>query len=239
MKIENVDIKIVGNAAVISLPQMDGSRMSKTVSLQTLVKAFQENASGIETPVLPFGAIKYKERGNTSILAVYHEPTSFTARFDGDLSESTQAVYRGGDGICTFENVKRGGIVMVYYLCKNSNGTFSMSDTRCYGIKDHPLTFNDNTECFMVPFPNVGKDNGWVCWGDNRVGGEYRSLCGFRSFADILFNSKFNNDLFDNRILRGFDINHPIDLFVKLQGLESFPDEYLIMPGAPITLGGF
>lgn len=201
----NISINIFDNAA-----QVLHKGNVKTIKLESLIKVFSSTESKIETPILPTNTIKYSEKGNSCNIILYHEKSTFTATYsDGTI----------------FENCVRPPMILKYQL-NNDNGTFRISNSSAYGIVDDLLLINDNTQLFGLPFPNISSD-GWICWGNNIMSGNIKSLIGLRNYIDRLFIAPFNNHLFNYSFLKNFGINDPKDLFKSLQNIDLMPKHYL------------
>ena len=220
-KVTKMRIDISGNAATITLPNGESnSSVKKTVKLDTIIKAFKEQGVKIETPVLPYNCVKYKEKGNGITVGIYCPPAKFTATYSGE----------------EFENCIRPACIMVFEM-NSSNGGFTVSRSKIYGVKEEPLYLNDDTKLYILPFPNIG-DNGWICWGQNTMAGLFRSLCGLPVFIDRLFKAPFNNDLFQGALFRHVGFDTPRGLFEFLQNKEVWPDELFVETSTRYTLGG-
>jgi len=217
----NIEIKILGNAAVITHPSEGGMCISKTVKLGNLLRCFADMSGGVETPILPENCIKYKEEGNSTILALYHRQAKFTATIDG----------------IKYENCIRPNIVMVYTLTNKGAGGWSMRDTRAFGILEDRLLVTPGSALLNLPFPNIG-GGGWICWGSNSISGTFRSLTGLTMLCDRLFAAPFNNHLYSSAPFKHLGINSHIDFFKYLQNKDNFPTEMLAKnPGRQMVLG--
>jgi len=169
---DKINIELMGNSAIIRSPSKCGrADAAKTVKITTLVRAFQDQDRGMETPILPKNTLKYVERGNKAIIYVYSEPTHFKATV--------------GDQI--YENCSRPGLVMIIELNMEGNA-WSVRDSKIFAIKDDRLLINNETKLYGLPFPNIS-DDGWICWGSNASGGTFHSLTGLGMLIDRLFGS--------------------------------------------------
>jgi hypothetical protein len=221
MDIEKITVEICGNKAIITSPSHNGSQHKKTLKVDTLVKAFQEQGTGIQSPLLPLGTIKYKEKGNSAILIIYSPPAKFNAQYQSD----------------TFENCIRPGLVMRFNLGVRDN-TYNLIDTYVWAVKEAPLFLNENTPLYALPFPNIN-DKGWVCWGGtNTLAGSLRSLMGLPVYIDRLFGAPFNNDLFQGALFRHAGFDTPRGLFEFLKDKEEFPESLYVDAGYNTKLGG-
>lgn len=195
----------------------------KTVKLESLVKAFQNAETKITTPIIPPNTIKYEEKGNLIYLLLYYEPSHFTA-----------TCYKN-----QYENCARPGLIMKYGLNieENAQGrTFKICETKCFGVVDDLLLLNENSQLYGLPFPNIGND-GWICWGGNSIGGNFKSLMGIRSYVDRLFKSPFNDHVFNSPLLKNFGISTPESFFTFIQDKPVFPKELLENLGRKYTIG--
>lgn len=215
---KDIDIKITNNIALLTVPDNEGRgkvEKHKTVKLDTLIQAFQKFGLGIETPILPRGCIKYKERGGNTTLILAHPPTKFDAIVAGNRYNNVADR--------KFENCPRPAVLMCYDLRKNEDNSFYLNNTRAYCIKDDLMLINNKTHVYCLPFPNIGED-GWVCWGGNSIGANYKSLIGLEMLVNVLFSTPFNNDLFRSHSFRDIGITNPVELFTHLSGKDVFPD---------------
>lgn len=220
-----IEIKVYQDCAMITSEQELGDdvppqKTVKTVKIEDFIKAFSEAELDYSSPILPPNCVRYKEKGNQTIVMLLHEETTFTASCGSE----------------TYENCIRPNVLMVYYLNKDENAQYSISRTEAYGIKDSPNLITANTVLFGLPFPNIGTD-GWVCWGSNSISGKFKSLVGLKAYVDRVFNSPFNNHLFNGGSLHPFGIHSNHDLFRYLQGKDHFPYEILENLGNRRTLG--
>lgn len=216
-------IKIFGNNCIVDCTNNNNLPIKKTIKLESLLKAFQNTDTNIESPLLPLNCIRYRELGSTVSVVLYHGPRTFTATCSGQ----------------TFENCIRPGIIIKYILNVDTdyNGKkYTINDTRCYGVIDDSVLFGNKTQLYGLPFPNISSE-GWVCWGSNSVAGEIRALTGLGVFVDRLFNSPFNSHVFHNSLLKAYGIQVPTDLFTFIQNKNKFPTELLENLGANWNLG--
>ena len=215
---ENITIQIFDTYGIIH-----HNNIAKTVKLENIIKSFSSVNMGIESPILPNNCIKFKEKGNSTCIILYYEPTTFTAHL------SNGSVY---------ENVSRPGIIMKFDLGKNTvTNQYNIQNTNCYGVKDPYIALNDNTRLYGLPYPNISSSGG-ICWGSNSIGGNFTSLVGLKSYIDRLFTSPFNNHLYNHTFLRSVaNIDGHIELFKFLQDKPHFPIEIFENLGTDFTLG--
>lgn len=219
---EKISIDLLDDSLLIKvLDNRTHLTTSKTVKIQTLIKAFQDQDGGISTPVLPRNTIKYVEKGNKATLFLYGEPTHFKATV--------------GDKI--YENCSRPGLVMIIYLNCEPTG-WSMCDSKAFAVKEDRLLLNDHVKLYGLPFPNVS-DTGWICWGNNASGGVFASLTGLGMLIDRLFNSPFNNHVFHSGSFRHLGIENHHDFFKYIQDKPFFPEELLLNSVGSPVLGDF
>jgi hypothetical protein len=213
-------IKVYGNNCIVDINNNNGKGNTiKTVKLESLVKAFQNTDTKIESPILPLNCIRYQEHGSNISVILYHPPKKFNATCFKDV----------------FEDCIRPGIVIKYILGykndPNYGRSYNIQDSRCFGVVDDFGLFSNKTQLFGLPFPNISSE-GWVCWGSNSIGGEIRALTGLYVYIDRIFNSPFNSHIFHNALLKNYGINEPRDLFKYIQGRDRFPNELLENLGA-------
>lgn len=181
----------------------------KTLKIESLVKAFRDTETTIESPLLPLNTIKYKEHGNSIIVLLYYPETKFTAHYSNEV----------------FENCARPNLIMQFVLNKNDN-LYTISKSNCFGVKEKDILINENTKLYGLPFPNIGS-GGWICWGSNSMSGSLVSLMGLNVYIDRLFGSPFNTHLFNTVLLKPFGINSPKELFQYLTTVDVFPQAML------------
>lgn len=218
-KIASIDI--LPNAAIITYKESNGlTRIVKTVKLESLIKAFQSTDTKLSSPILPSNCIRYEEKGNSVVIILLHEQTRFTATCFGKI----------------YENVLRPNLIMKYTLHKRGE-TYSIGATDCFAIADDPMLISTNTQLYGMPFPNISP-SGWICWGNNSIAGNFRSLTGLKVYVERLFKAPFNDHVFNSQFLKNFDINGPAQLFELLQQeSDRFPNQILENLGRQFTLG--
>lgn len=210
-----VVIEILDNAAIINC----NNQAAKTIKLESLVKAFKETDSKIQSPILPIGTIKYSEYGLYKNIIIYIAPSKFNATVGNNV----------------FENCCRPAMLFKVQLSTSNSGDYIISGTSIFGIKDSYLMLSENTQLFGLPFPNIGS-GGHICWGSNSMAGTLKSLMGIPAYIDRLFNSPFNNHLFNTDFLKTFGINTPEKLFEYIKDKDVFPLELLEGLGRNYTL---
>jgi hypothetical protein len=218
-----IEIKVFKNSAIITDSKIVGGnviqKIIKTVKIEDFIKSFREAEMDYTSPILPSNCIKYKEKGNETIVMLLHEE----ARFNAICGEST------------YNNCVRPTILMVYHLHKDNNN-YSISKTEAYGVKDSVNLISANTVLWGLPFPNIGTD-GWVCWGSNSVAGTFKTLGGLKAYIERIFNSPFNSHLFNSASLHPYGIRSNHDLFNFLKDKDHFPYEILENLGSSKTVG--
>jgi hypothetical protein len=221
-----ITIEIYRDSAIITEPKVTdpGKKIVqysvKTIKVESLIKAFNETELDIVSPILPPNCVKYREKGNTTVLALLHEEKVYNATVSGQK----------------YDNCIRPNIVMIYHLRKDNSEQYSIQNTQAFGIKDNPSMIGPNTILYGLPFPNVGAD-GWVCWGNNSVSGTFKSLVGLKAYCDRLFTSPFNNHLFNAYGLGIHGIRNEHDLFAACQNKANFNYDLLENLGQRKTLG--
>jgi hypothetical protein len=225
------NIRVFGTNCIVDItsPSAHGVaegvvRTTKTIKLDSLIKAFKNAETKISSPILPVNTIRYQEEGSNVAILLYHEPTTFTATCFGK----------------TYENCCRPGLIMKYILGVEDKGEvgkeYSIHDTKCFGLVDSQMLLNSKSQLYGLPFPNISSE-GWICWGSNSIAGKVKSLTGLGMYVNRLFNSPFNDHIFHNALLKNYGINSPEDLFKYIQGKERFPTELLENLGRNFTLG--
>lgn len=216
---KNIGISIINNTALISVPNGENEKI-KTVKLDTLIQAFQKFGLGTETPILPRNCIKYKEKGGNIVIVLAYSPSKFNATMSIDRSVPNSKPE-------VFENCPRPSVLMMFEMRKNDDESFYLNQTRAYCIKEDLALITKKTRVFMLPFPNIGED-GWVCWGSNNIGSNFKSLIGLDRLVDLLFNSPFNHDLFRGNSFADAGISSPKQLFEYIKDKDIFPDNLFV-----------
>lgn len=228
---ESLNIELFGDYAIVTSPvspvrnnsTLDifetGVKSKKTVSIESLLKVFKDQNVGMKTPILPIGTIRYIEKGTNTEIILFSPESKFVATV-GDKK---------------FDSV-RPNLVMKFILRVN-NGTYTISDTRLFAVKENAVLLNDKSKLYALPFPNIS-DNGWICWGSNGLSGSFTSLMGLPMYIDRLFAAPFNNHLFQGRLFKSLGFDTHVGLFEYLEGKETFPDELYIDVGKN-TFGGY
>lgn len=191
----------------------------KTIKLEDLVKAFSGIKVAIKSPLLPQNCIRYSENGNIVTVLLFHEQARFNA-----------TVFNNN-----YENCLRPRMIMKYSLLK-ANDSYIMQNSSCFGVKDQFIALNNNTQLYGLPFPNINS-SGWICWGSNSSGGNFRSLIGLSLYIDRLFGTPFNNHLYNSSLLKtthGFD--GPEALFKYTSDLKEWDDSLFEHIGTSYTL---
>ena len=232
--VPNITINIFRNSANIiqhssvlekgySKQNLKETKTIKSIKLESLIKAFNETEMNFQSPLLPRNCIKYKEKGNKLNIILLAEPKTYTMTCFGE----------------TFENCITPAMIWNFVLTKNDSSgvsTYAISNTEAYGIRDNISMISDHTQLYGLPFPNIGS-NGWVCWGSNSVGGNFKSLIGLTGYIDRFFAAPFNDHLFNSYSVRQFGIEGPKQLFASLSGKDIFPTVLFENIGRDKTIG--
>jgi hypothetical protein len=221
-----IKIEIYRDNAVIIEPKITDvgkkiyKNVVKTVKLDSLIKAFSETELDIVSPILPPNCIRFREKGNSTVITLLHEEKRFTATVSG----------------IRYENCVRPNMLMVFHLSKDSTNNYSIRNSQAFGIKDNPAMISEATVLYGLPFPNIGAD-GWICWGNNSVAGSFKSLVGLRAYCDRLFAAPFNNHLFNSYGLGVHGISNEHDLFKAIQDKPAFNYDLFENIGQRKTIG--
>ncbi|EAR66156.1 hypothetical protein B14911_10492 [Bacillus sp. NRRL B-14911] len=162
------------------------------------------------TPPLPVGTIRYS--ANTS-------KTSERVTMEIPMK---QWEIRYGNEPDTFYTLGFPRMV-VQYLVVKSEESLTIKEMRLYAVLNNGNPVNNETPLFIFPYPNVGKENGIVCWGQNeRL--EINSLVNLERAFLWFISAPFNED-------HGVRTTLGIHLFKKLiDDIQNkpFDDEWLM-----------
>lgn len=196
------------NAGVITGP--------KFMSIRDFLGAFIE-ADPVDdipemdfSPTLPLGTIRFGQdrTGSTQMVALEIPKKIWEIRYVNDGE-----IYSIG-----FPR-----LVATYLLRKITDNSLRIVEMRLFAVLDNKKSINDNTKLFTFPYPNVGKDNGIVCWGDNE-----RPVIKSHVELERAFNwfvsAPFNEDLGVMTTL-GIKSFHHLISWIKD---KPFDDEWLI-----------
>lgn len=233
------NIQISGNVATITMVDArskakGGNAITcKTVSMQSLLKAFKNHVSDIASPMLPIGTVRYFEKGNDISLIMFHESDRFDACLLMGHDDSDRPKIK------TIENCVRPSVIMKHIIRNRGRNHYELASSQVYAVKEaSSLLVNDATVLYRLPFPNVYAD-GKVCWGHaNDRAGTMESLAGLKAYVERLFRSVFNRDLFDSNLFSSLGINSPEALFEQLSNKDLYPDKFFLPLAESKTLGG-
>lgn len=106
------------------------------------------------TPPLPFGTIRYSAN-----------ETVTRERITVEIPKKLWEVRYGDED--TFYTIGFPRMV-VQYLSIQSQDKKMINEMRIYAVEDNKKPITDDTPLYTFPYPNVGKSNGIVCWGQNQ-----------------------------------------------------------------------
>lgn len=168
-----------------------------------------EKEDEIPTPVLPVGTIRYSTN-----------PSRTKHRVTMVLDKKMWDIRYGDDPELLSIGFPR---MILQYLVVPNHETFRIVEMRIYAILDDKKPITDDTPLFVFPYPNVGKYNGIVCWGQNeRL--EIRSLSELERAFFWFVSAPFNED---HGVRTTLGINTARLLFEKIKD-QMFDDDWLI-----------
>lgn len=190
------------------------------LSIDSLVKALEKEPENFldadalrkkekSTPPLPFGTICYSSNDSRSIERITIE----IPKRIWDIRYGTE------DEIFSIGFPR----MVVQYLLSNTSIEKMVKEMRIYAVLDNNQPIQDNTALYTFPFPNVGKTNGIVCWGQNKRL-ELKDITelerAFRWFVAAPFNE-------DHGVRTTFGISNFRKLIDTIKE-QSFDDDWLI-----------
>lgn len=113
--------------------------------------------------------------------------------------------------------------MVIQYLLSSTNDSKRIVETRIFAVLNNGKPINDETPLYAFPYPNVGKANGIVCWGQNQRL-EIQRLTELERSFQWFIASPFNED-------HGVRTTHGIGNFRKLIDHiieKPFEDDWLI-----------
>lgn len=135
------------------------------MSTESFIEALQKepnnllDADGIRgdeksSPSLPFGTIRYStnDTGTRERITMEIPKKQWDIRYQNDDNFFTIGFPR---------------MVVQYLIVSNLQGNKVIKEMRIYAVEDNRKPVSDDTPLFTFPYPNVGKENGIVCWGQN------------------------------------------------------------------------
>ncbi len=190
------------------------------LTVQSVIEALQAqpgnllDADGLRsdeksTPSLPFGTIRYSsnELSTRERITIEIPKKQWEIRYSNEESIYTIGFPR----------------MIVQYLIVPSGEKKKISEMRIYAVEDNKRPINEETPLYTFPFPNVGKSNGIVCWGQNSRQ-ELNSLVELERAFLWFVSAPFNED-------HGVQTTQGIPSFKKLIKViedKPFDDEWLI-----------
>lgn len=159
------------------------------LKIEDVIEALQQNPENLHdaddlrekeqsTPCLPFGTIRYSKNktGTRQRVTMLLEKKIWEIRYENEEE---------------FFSIGFPKLVLQYLIVPTNENRYRISEMRIYAIEDNGKPVTDETPLFIFPYPNVGKSNGIVCWGQNeRL--EIQSLTelerAFRWFVAAPFN---------------------------------------------------
>jgi Prokaryotic E2 family D len=191
------------------------------LSVESIIEGLQKkpgnllDANGMRseeksTPSLPFGTIRYSTNEHKT-----------RERVTMEIAKKQWEIRYGDE-----EEIHTIGFprMVVQYLVVESEIKKKISEMRIYAVEDNKKHINDATPLYTFPFPNVGKSNAIVCWGQNqRV--EIASLVELERAFLWFVSAPFNED-------HGVETTLGIPNFKKLiKSIEDKPfDDELLVP---------
>lgn len=116
--------------------------------------AEDERFNEISTPSLPYGTIRY----STNECNSKHRVTMVLPKKNWDIRYGVED---------EFFNIGFPRMVLQYLVVPSNKKHLKISEMRIYAVKDDRKPITDETPLFTFPYPNVGKTNAIVCWGQN------------------------------------------------------------------------
>ena len=162
------------------------------------------------TPVLPFGTIRYSCSEDRTAQRISLE------------IPKKQWEIRYGDQSNEFYTIGFPRMIIQYLVITNGNLN-RIDETRIYAVENNGKPITDETELYAFPYPNVGKSNGIVCWGANQRL-TIDSLVELERLFQWFVAAPFNED-------HGVRTTHGIGSFRKLIEVINdlpFNDEWLM-----------
>lgn len=158
-------------------------------SIESLLEALKKepdnfmDADGLRgdencTPSLPLGTIRYSTNESKT-----------RQRITMEIPQKQWEI-RYGEEMELFYTIGFPRMV-IQYLVVDHSSIKSIKEMRIYAVLNNGQPITNDTDLFIFPYPNVGKSNGIVCWGQNQRL-EINSLTelerSFRWFVSAPFN---------------------------------------------------
>lgn len=192
------------------------------LSVENAIQALQQqpdidhDADGIRaneksTPTLPFGTIRYStnESGNQQRITLMIPKKQLDIRYGNEEKE--------------FFHIGFPRMVIQFLVSTSNNSKMSIRETRLYAVMDNNLPITDETPLYTFPYPNVGKDNGIVCWGQNQRL-EIKDIVELERAFTWFTSAPFNED---HGVRTTHNIRHFRELMEQITDLP-FDDVWLI-----------
>ena len=160
----------------------DGVKSNKLISLNSFLEAVRSSDESIELPILPNGIRKFKQSGESCIVAIEHEP------------QIVEISYRGSS-----YKVPTPRSLWISLLSSSSTrqNSYRIIKTIIYSL-DMPLMSETQT-LYDWPFPNHSVDyTPGICWGNDDNYENIRhdaTLRNLSSLYSMYFSANFNDDL--------------------------------------------
>ncbi|MDQ0273505.1 hypothetical protein [Cytobacillus purgationiresistens] len=196
------------------------SKASVQVTIDELINTLQDKPTNLlnaddsrtqekSTPALPFGTIRYSATDSKDVERV-------TMVIPKKIWE-----IRYGDKNDHFYSIGFPKMV-AQYKCINTQKSKVIQEMRLYAVSGNgPI--NDDTDLYSFPYPNVGKSNGIVCWGQNQRL-ELESLVDLEKSFYWFVSAPFNEDY---GVRTSLEIHNFRMLIETIEG-QRFNDQWLL-----------
>lgn len=174
--------------------------------------ADSDKADEQATPTLPLGTIRYSKnlKGTKQRVTMVLDKKIWDVRY-GNESD--------------FYSIGFPKLIL-QYLVVDSGINLRIAEMRIYAVEDNGQPITEETPLYTFPFPNVGKGNGIVCWGQNeRL--EIQSLVELERAFGWFVAAPFNED---HGVRTTLGINRFNQLITRIKD-QSFDDEWLMPSG--------
>jgi len=109
------------------------------------------------SPVLPFGTILYAKN-----------ETGSSQRITMEIPQKQWEIRYGTEDESIFTVGFPRMIIQYLVVSSLSSNQTRIDETRIYAVTNNGEPITEETALFAFPYPNVGKSNGIVCWGQNQ-----------------------------------------------------------------------
>lgn len=168
------------------------------------------NEETIISPALPFGTIRYSTNENRT-----------RERLTMEIPKNQWDIRYGDEVTPFYLGLPR--LVVQYLVETSTGGKRKVIETRLYAVLDDKNAITNSTPLFPFPFPNVGKENGIVCWGQN-TRFELNELTELTKLFLSFLSAPFNED---HGVRTTLGIPNFRRLIEQIQE-QPFDDEWLI-----------